>query len=200
MLSNALLPLLLAICVIATANCYSPRIIGGSNTSIDMFPYQVSIHDKGEFKCGGSMISKNWVLTAAHCVSRSRAADLNIRVHSTYSDRGGTLIDNVKQIKIHQDYSPSTLEYDAALIELGSPIPYPSPVDLADTTTVVTTGSNAVVTGWGATTGDSGGPLVLNGAQIGIVSWGLECAKPGYPGVYTRVSAIRRWIKTVTMV
>ncbi|XP_046748443.1 trypsin-1-like [Diprion similis] len=42
--------------------------------------------------------------------------------------------------------------------------------------------------------GDSGGPLVYNGIQVGIVSWGAECATVGYPGVYTRVSAIREWI------
>ncbi|WP_431878449.1 S1 family peptidase [Amycolatopsis sacchari] len=36
--------------------------------------------------------------------------------------------------------------------------------------------------------GDSGGPLVVGDTLIGIVSWGDGCAKPGKPGVYTRVS------------
>lgn len=45
------------------------------------------------------------------------------------------------------------------------------------------------------TQGDSGGALVYGGVQIGIVSWGtLQCARVGFPGVYTRVSAIRQWI------
>jgi secreted trypsin-like serine protease len=42
--------------------------------------------------------------------------------------------------------------------------------------------------------GDSGGPMVnLDGSgrwvQVGIVSWGNGCARPGSPGVYTQLSA-----------
>lgn len=37
--------------------------------------------------------------------------------------------------------------------------------------------------------GDSGGPLVADGKLIGIVSTGNGCARPGSPGIYTRVSS-----------
>ncbi|NP_001037317.1 vitellin-degrading protease [Bombyx mandarina] len=42
--------------------------------------------------------------------------------------------------------------------------------------------------------GDSGGPLVHKKKLAGIVSWGLGCARPEYPGVYTKVSALREWV------
>ncbi|KPJ20851.1 Trypsin-1 [Papilio machaon] len=36
--------------------------------------------------------------------------------------------------------------------------------------------------------GDSGGPIVQDGVLIGVVSWGLGCARGNFPGVYTRLS------------
>ena len=49
--------------------------------------------------------------------------------------------------------------------------------------------------------GDSGGPIVTRQTagspftQLGVVSWGVGCAHPQYPGVYTRLSSHIQFIR-----
>nr|XP_012218765.1 PREDICTED: trypsin-1-like [Linepithema humile] len=239
--------IILCLALIVSASCLQPRIIGGTATTIDKHPYQVSIHYDGKLLCGGSIISKDWILTAAHCVYGGKVALFKIRVASSYHDEGGTLITSIASIIAHEWYDEDTYMYDVALIKLTNPVSLGKNakiVALATPSTNIKTGSKAIVAGWGKTStngasskvlrvltaptidqkvcqeiyahhrivtsdmlcagyttggkdtcqGDSGGPLVYNGVQIGIVSWGAQCASVGYPGVYTRVSAIRSWI------
>lgn len=54
--------------------------------------------------------------------------------------------------------------------------------------------------------GDAGGPAVVFDDQtkkptlVGLIGWGRPCAHKAYPDVYSRVSAIRNWIRTQTSI
>lgn len=56
--------------------------------------------------------------------------------------------------------------------------------------------------GFDSCEGDSGGPMVIQRPDkrwllAGIISWGIGCAEPNQPGVYTRISAFRDWINQI---
>lgn len=67
-------------------------------------------------------------------------------------------------------------------------------------------GDDQVCAGRGTTdtcTGDSGGPMMVSDrtgswSVVGITSFGVECARQDFPGVYTRVSEYLRWIRSNT--
>lgn len=53
--------------------------------------------------------------------------------------------------------------------------------------------------GQDACSGDSGSAMVdpADGCVVGVVSWGIGCARPGYPGVYARIASVTDFIRGI---
>ncbi|XP_041565271.1 trypsin epsilon-like [Drosophila elegans] len=106
--------LLLAIGFLSAGRVSRPeeRIIGGQNIEIEQAPWQVSLQVNGEHSCGGSIYSKDIIITAAHCLyekeRRLEAKDFLIRVGSSLWNSKGTLV-KVAAIRSHENYNSTNL-------------------------------------------------------------------------------------------
>ncbi len=56
------------------------RVIAGENATRGAWPWQILMLYNGRPGCGGSLISPNWVVTAAHCVSGREGYASSFRV------------------------------------------------------------------------------------------------------------------------
>ncbi|XP_001845720.2 trypsin-1 [Culex quinquefasciatus] len=239
------------------------RIVGGTETAVNQYPWMTMLQYGGTFYCGGSLISDRHVLTAAHCVHGFNASKISVVLldHDRSSTtEAETITGKVSRVIKHNGYNSNNYNSDIAVLVLQKPVSFNEklrPVCLPDMKKSFT-GYDGLVTGWGATSengqvsvnlqevmvpimsnadckksgygdkritdnmlcagfaegkkdscqGDSGGPLHIinkekaaeNIHQIaGIVSWGEGCAKPNYPGVYTRVNRYRTWLMSNTV-
>ncbi|KAL1400247.1 hypothetical protein pipiens_007588 [Culex pipiens pipiens] len=150
------------------AEKFSPFIVGGDPTTIDAFPYQLSLRYAGNHICGASIISNKWALSAAHCLDEGFSpAWITLRGGSPHRIEGGYVFHVVEYI-IHEKYEKETFNYDVTVLRISENflIDFLAPIKLVDNT--ITTGCPdqlATVIGWG-TAEDSYVPLILQELQV----------------------------------
>lgn len=160
------------------------RIVGGEAILIADAPYQVSLRNRGEHDCGGSIISSTFILTAAHCTEGAAPRQLTVRVGTNYSGKkktGETF--RVKRIISHPDYNNETVENDIALLQLSKPINMKANVQeavkLPPMNDPVDDGTLVFASGWGETYDVNESEEYLRGVDLSILdlemcedSWG----------------------------
>ncbi|KAH8398872.1 hypothetical protein KR222_009376 [Zaprionus bogoriensis] len=104
---------------------FPTRIVNGVRISCKVAPYQAAVHHRGRFTCGGSILSRNWILTAAHCVDGTEGKGFTARVGSSQQRRGGQL-HRVNLVVAHARYNSKNMQNDLALMRLERPVRFGS--------------------------------------------------------------------------
>nr|XP_019598470.1 PREDICTED: granzyme A [Rhinolophus sinicus] len=92
------------------------EIIGGKEVTPHSRPYMVLV--KGDEICGGALIAKNWVLTAAHCVTK-RKTQIILGAHSISKHEPEKQKMSIKKEVPYPCYDSNSHEGDLKLLKLN---------------------------------------------------------------------------------
>ncbi|KAG2393350.1 hypothetical protein C9374_006881 [Naegleria lovaniensis] len=131
----------LSLSVLAAPRRQRPRkqaVAGGENVAANEFPHLVSLQYSPsagrapQHFCGASIISKRWLITAAHCVAVDGMDATKIRVVAGTNNKdancaqsnSGCVVRSVSRAISHPNYNKDYIRNDLALIELTADLPY----------------------------------------------------------------------------
>jgi len=116
-------------CKCGWSNRGGERVIGGKEALPNEYSFMVAFLYKGSQNCGGSILSTNYVLTAAHCTDRKKVEDLSVAVgaHSLKKGEGSQWMkvhDVVEKFE-HPKYSPALFyANDIAILRVAPSIEF----------------------------------------------------------------------------
>jgi secreted trypsin-like serine protease len=133
---------------LATPTTAAPGVVGGTRAAQGEFPWMVRL----SVGCGGSLITNQIVLTAAHCLTTATGASSAITVTAGTVDLADP--DAIKARSAYVYRSPDYVSYDKgddwALIKLAQPVTVPETPTLHLPTTEDHDGGPFTIMGWGA--------------------------------------------------
>ena len=172
---------------------YETRVIDGTVVSQnnDMWRFIVAIKQNGGQFCGGSLIAKNWVLTAAHCLSQDDgtplSSDNSYKVSVGAYNINETIDYGVKRFIVHPQYDATTTDNDIALIELDANVTI-VPTIAYDKSYTLVDDTQTRVAGWGNMNRSNETPVYpdnLREALVPIVDYDTCNASNAYNGDIT---------------
>ncbi|NXG54089.1 TRY1 protein, partial [Psilopogon haemacephalus] len=158
------------------------KIVGGYTCAANSVPYQVSLNSGYHF-CGGSLISSQWVVSAAHCYKYRIQVQLG-KSNLAATESTQQLINSAKVIR-HSRYSSSSLDNDIMLIKLSSVAKLNKAVQTVPLpTSCVEAGTTCLISGWGNTlSSGSNYPDNLQCLKAPVLS--ASACSSAYPGQIT---------------
>ncbi|KAK4805339.1 hypothetical protein QYF61_021886 [Mycteria americana] len=160
------------------------RVVGGMDCEPHSQPWQVAILDMYKLYCGGVLVARQWVVTAAHCTTPG-VTTIRLGKHNLYTREWGEAQKMVQKLVAHPDYDPTTKDNDIMMIKLLTPVTLTSriqPIPVASC--LPEPGTTCVTSGWGASTSpEVSYPDVLQCVNVTIFST-AECSRL-YPGSIT---------------
>ncbi|EDW35912.1 GL16958 [Drosophila persimilis] len=171
------------------------KIVGGQETRVHQYPWLAVVLIHEHFYCAGSLINDLYVLTAAHCVEGVPAELLSLRFLE--HNRSHPNVDLLVERSVSKEVDVLVIPQSECRNETAY-----TPGQITDN---MLCAGLLPEGGKDACSGDSGGPLQATFDEMpgqyqlaGIVSWGVGCARPNTPGVYTRVGQYLRWLSANT--
>lgn len=131
------------------------RIVGGMDASDGAWPWQVDIQTEEGHVCGGSIISADWVLSAAHCFPNPNDVGSYVIYVGRYQLNGYNPHESshrVSQVAIPSGYDEPHSGKDVALVRLSPPVQWSDhvrPVCLPSSGILFSADMTCYVTGWG---------------------------------------------------
>ncbi|KAK2584857.1 hypothetical protein KPH14_006294 [Odynerus spinipes] len=158
------------------------RIVGGTDAPDGKYPYQVSMQVSGKHYCGGSIINKRYILTAAHCLQGVNANNVRIYVGTNRLSAPREAY-GVDKLIIYPNYLPYQKLGDLGLIRLATNLTFNTYVRALNIATFDNGASNynAVVTGWGRIRAGGIVPDRLQEVNLTVVA--QQTCKAVYPYV-----------------